>query len=229
MRLRMEVQLNVDGHKEWNRIIAQPIWSNDGQHTYRGAIGVVSNIHRDYIRMLKLEKQVKQDDVTGLYNQKYAKQQIQQQLRNQKLECAMLLLDADDLKKINDNHGHEAGNRYLLKVADKIRSSVRKGDVVARVGGDEFLIFIRYKFGADTIVERIFQQITEGEDGISMCMGAATTKEHGKTFRELFHRADAALHVAKEAGRGQYRFYDDSMEDVLSSDAEDVNIDWRPY
>ena len=229
MRLRMEVQLTVKGHKEWNRIVAQPIWSNDGQHIFRGAIGVVSNIHKDYVRMLKLEKQVRMDDTTGLMNQKYAKQQIQQLLRNQKLDWAMLLLDADDLKSVNDSCGHQSGDLYLKKVADRIHASVRKGDVVARIGGDEFLIFIRDRDGVEVAVDRIFKKITEGEDGISMCMGVATTKLHGRTFRDLFYRADAALCVAKEAGRSHCCFYDDSMEDILSPDAQDVNLDLHAY
>ena len=229
MRLRMEVQLNVKGRKEWNRIVAQPIWSNDGQKVFKGAIGVISNIHRDYIHLLKLEKQVRHDDMTGLYNRKYAKQQIQQILRTSKSNCALLLLDSDNLKSVNDTQGHEEGDRYILQAAERIRASVRKGDVTARIGGDEFMVFLRYEDEIEKTVDRIFRSIVEGDNSLSMSMGVATTEHDGKTFRDLFHRADAALYAAKQAGRGQYRFYDDSMHDILSPDAEDVSLDWRTY
>ena len=227
MRLRMELQLNIGGRKEWNRIVAQPVWSSDGQHIFRGAIGVVSNIHRDYLRMLKLEKQVKQDDLTGLYNRKYAKKQIQQILRARRSHCALILLDADGLKGVNDSRGHESGDQFILHLASRIRSSVRKGDVTARVGGDEFLIFFRYDEDLEPLVKRIFDSIVGDE--ISVSMGVATTERHGSTYRELFHRADAALYAAKQGGRCQYRFYDDSMRDILSPEAEDTNLDLRPY
>ena len=90
---------------------------------------------------------------------------------------------------------------------------------MARVGGDEFLIFLEYKTDAEQLVDRIFGAITGHykDFPLSVSMGVACTNEVGGEYEKLFHAADQALYSAKRAGRRQYRFYDDSMRETLSA------------
>ena len=103
-------------------------------------------------------------------------------------------------------------------VAEKLRQSIRGGDIAARVGGDEFLIFLEYKGDLDLVVSRIFESLcgTYEDFTISVSMGIAPTATAGCDYDMLFHSADQALYTVKRGGRGQYRFYDESMKQMLS-------------
>ncbi len=96
---------------------------------------------------------------------------------------------------------------------------MRGGDIVARVGGDEFLIFLEYKTDPEAAIRRIFNALTGEYEGfsISLSMGVAQTDRVGMDYDALFHAADNALYAVKRGGRGQYLFYDETMRDTLSN------------
>ena len=110
------------------------------------------------------------------------------------------------------------GDAVLKDVARRIVRNIRKDDIAARIGGDEFLIFTTFKDEAEPIVKRLFRSISGHyeEFEISLSMGIATCPKDGGKYDLLFHRADQALYAAKKEGRKQYCFYNHSVRGALS-------------
>lgn len=161
------------------------------------------------------------DTLTGLSNRQYALKKIKYSLKDRSVtgkKYALMLFDLDFFKKANDSYGHIFGDRVLKEVARKLKESTRQTDTVARIGGDEFLLFMEYYEDATPLVERLFQAVGGRYEGfeIQASMGIALAPRDGTTYEELFHRADQALYAAKQEGRKGYRYYNDSMEDLLS-------------
>ena len=130
-----------------------------------------------------------------------------------------MIFDLDHFKSANDTYGHSFGDKVLVHLADKLRQCIRGGDIAARVGGDEFLIFLEYKDDIETVISRIFQSLCGQFEHfpLSISMGVALTSAIPGGYDALFHAADAALYTVKRGGRGQYRFYDETMRSTLSS------------
>ena len=154
------------------------------------------------------------DPLTGLANRRYAMSEIDRAImvaRKQKTPLSLLVFDLDHFKSVNDTHGHIAGDRVLAKVARLAQLLVPRGDLVARFGGEEFVILLQ---GADTraaceFSEKLRWTIESGsavEDvpGVTASIGYANF-EPSDTSLTLFARADAALYEAKMAGRNQIR------------------------
>jgi len=125
---------------------------------------------------------------------------------------ALLFLDLDGFKEVNDSLGHEAGDRVLSAVARRVERSVRERDLVARMGGDEFTVLLadlpRPEDG-ETVARHLLRRIGEPYDldGVSVRVGAsigvAVFPEDGRDVDELLSRADTAMYRAKRAGRGR--------------------------
>lgn len=217
--VQYECQICVKGELRWYRIVSRAMWSSDEEPEYQGAIGKAVDIHDEHTRITDLERVSSHDGLTGLLNQAAAPGVIQERLREYPdEEYAMFLLDLDYFKTANDQYGHIFGNHVLQYFAEKLRQSVRSGDIIARVGGDEFLLFLQYKEGFEVAVDRIFHSLS-GEYGgfkISVSMGIARKSETVNDYETLFQYADQALYAAKHAGRGQYCFYNDTMANTLS-------------
>lgn len=158
------------------------------------------------------------DDLTELLNRRGALTSIQNALTVKAASYAVILVDVDDLKLINDNHGHAAGDDFLRTVADAMRSSVRETDICARLGGDEFLIFAS---GCDLdaateIARRILGKVYCGESptnrpvsGVSI--GICVSTDPNIDFETMYRQADEALYRAKTSGKNRYVIYEARM------------------
>ncbi len=152
-------------------------------------------------------------------NRNYARTQIIDRIvHHQDVSYALVIIDLDYFKDANDQYGHLFGDKVLQYMSEKLRKNIRSGDIVARVGGDEFMAFTQYVSDPELMVERIFQSLIGKYENfkISVSMGIALTDMVGYDYTKLFHNADKALYAAKRAGRGRYCFYDPSMQDMLS-------------
>lgn len=215
-----ECLFNFGDVSRWHKIIARAMWSPDEPPRYTGAIGKCVDIHDSRTRMEELERRASHDTLTGLLNHASAKKLIEDRIEQN--PCGVYILaifDLDYFKTANDSYGHMFGDRVLKHTAEKLRQNTRRGDIVARVGGDEFLIFIEYKTNAEQVINRIFNAIIGQleEFPLSLSMGVASTKGEGYDYDRLFMAADQALYTVKRAGGGQYRFYDDSMSGTFSA------------
>jgi diguanylate cyclase (GGDEF)-like protein len=172
----------------------------------------------DYNVQDRMEEQYRisiRDELTQLLNRRGALRLSREALASNASSYAVILVDIDDLKGINDLHGHAAGDEFIVKVADTIRASVREKDVCARMGGDEFLIFAT---GCDLdaateIARRILTRVySDDEDthrshfGVSI--GICVSTDSSTSFEVLYRRADEALYKAKTAGRNRYVIFD---------------------
>ena len=179
------------------------------------------DIHDSRMQIETLERKAAHDAATELLNHAGAKEQI---FRRMEMapdgDFALAIFDLDHFKSVNDTYGHSFGDRVLKGVAEKARRSVRGNDIVARIGGDEFLIFMEYRAEAEIekVLKRIFNALVGTYEGVpvSVSLGVAKTSVAGHEYSALFHAADQALYSAKRAGRGRCLFYDDSMRETLS-------------
>ena len=146
------------------------------------------------------------DPLTGIYNRRYVESaftSIKSRLEQNDLRGAVLLLDVNDFKLVNDHLGHKMGDEYLLLITNQLKRSVRKTDIVARWGGDEFLILspdIQKKEDLDQILERIHQnlkQLSFNDVKISVSIGSALYPKHGRYLDDLLKVADKNMYYFK--------------------------------
>lgn len=218
--VQYDCQLTINGEERWTRIIARAIWSTDEPPRYIGTIGKAIDIHETHKEMETLKRLAFHDSLTGLLNHAHAKERIIQRMEERPFsKYALVMFDVDHFKNANNHYGHMFGDRLLIYMAEKLRQAIRGGDIAARVGGDEFLIFLEYKEEIDAGINRIFNTLCGQyeEFPISLSMGIAKSEMVGNDYDTLLHAADKALYAVKRDGRKQYRFYDDSMQGMFSA------------
>lgn len=180
-------------------------------------MSVVRSLHQ------QLEYQAVTDPLTGLLNRRGFYQTAESALlRNERSDKAkaLMYMDLDGFKRINDLLGHEAGDKVLRWVADQLKECLGSEALLARMGGDEFTALFdglpypeqagRY---AEKLLERMssFQQVDGLEVNLGVSIGIATYPDCGANVEGLLRAADAAMYAAKQAGRQQYRFYDQEL------------------
>ncbi|RZU54459.1 diguanylate cyclase (GGDEF)-like protein [Krasilnikovia cinnamomea] len=169
-----------------------------------------------------IRHQAEHDALTGLPNRKLFIERMQQALRAG--EPAVMFVDLDDFKRINDSLGHAAGDALLVEVAARLRGSVRDNDTAARLGGDEFAILIE-NGGADTaisVAQRIIEALAEPVDtgGTQvLTRGSVGIAVAGpdRDGTDLLRQADVAMYAAKNRGKGRFVVFDQSMQDRVRS------------
>jgi len=219
--IHFECKINTDGEERWCRIIARATWSSDEPPQYTGAIGKAVDIHESQMKLAALERMASHDPLTGLLNHASAKKQIIEHLASRPDgQYALVILDLDHFKDANDTYGHIFGDEVLKFLAGKLQESIRGNDIAARVGGDEFLLFLEYRGELDPIISRVYNSISGSryeQFPICLSMGIARTEMVGTDYEPLFHAADQALYRVKRSGRGRYYYYDNSIEETLSA------------
>ena len=175
------------------------------------AVGMLVAWREEAERALQL--QARTDPLTGLLNRRALQEGAADQLAQARRHgdpLALLLIDLDHFKQINDRHGHEHGDRALQVFARQLRSALRRGDLAGRWGGEEFCVLLaRADAGAaKAFDQRLRESLTrvslpELGFGLDFSTGAATLERHDDGLASLLHRADSALYAAKDAGRGR--------------------------
>jgi diguanylate cyclase (GGDEF)-like protein len=173
------------------------------------------------------------DGLTRLPNRILGNELLTEAMRvaaEEKNLVAMLFVDLDNFKDVNDSLGHSAGDDFLVQVAQRLRESVRQSDIVCRQGGDEFLIGLTDLQHPDAVA-KVSQDILQkmqapfqlrGIEVLASCsIGIALYPQHGNSFDELMRHADLAMYHAKEAGRNTFRFF---SEDIRSSVTESLHL-----
>jgi len=164
------------------------------------------------------------DGLTGLPNRSLFSNLLQQSLaeaRRHNQGLAVMFLDLDRFKLINDTLGHDAGDALLIEVGSRLGKLLRESDVVARLGGDEFIVLLREVAGraqiaavADKLLEVVSQpyQLGEACREITVSIGISCYPQHGEDEQTLIKHADTAMYHVKQGGRAGYRFYAEEME-----------------
>jgi diguanylate cyclase (GGDEF)-like protein len=188
-----------------------------------GSVVLVEDITERKNAEAKISHMARYDALTGLPNRTYFRDQIDKMLaatRHSGKSCAVLFIDLDQFKQVNDTLGHPCGDQLLCAVSDRLRKIVRDTDVIARFGGDEFVVFqspIRHPREASTLAKNIVKWLEDPYeiDGhhvvIGASIGIAITPSEAISADHLLKNADMALYRAKSDGRGTWRFFEPDM------------------
>ena len=189
--------------------------------------------HTDITEWKKSEaliwQQANYDPLTGLPNRRMLRDRLEQDIRKCKhdgLQLAILFIDLDHFKEVNDTLGHDSGDLLLIEAADRIRHCVRDSDTVARMGGDEFTVVLSELSGAERL-ERILQkilgalsaafQLGDEQVFISASIGITMYPADATEVESLFKNADQALYVAKGAGRNRFSFFTSALQEAAQT------------
>ncbi|MEN9891615.1 MAG: hypothetical protein RLY78_1910 [Pseudomonadota bacterium] len=213
----LEVPVLTAGGWRWWSLTAKPLADERGRHAgWRGVISDVTEAREAHQRLARLAHH---DPLTGLANRVRLREVLHQALAEAadgRKRCALVLLDVDHFKRINDTLGHAGGDAVLVTVAERLRANLRLGDLAARQGGDEFALLIDAA-GSDDEVDALARRLTlalnrpcevEGQQlALGISLGLAVAPDHGQDIDALMAHADLALYAAKEAGRGRYAVF----------------------
>jgi len=215
------VMVRADGSEIMIADSTSPILGSNG--SVDGAVIVFHDITASHALQSQLDYLAKHDFLTGLPNRFTAQQHLTEMLcqaSEHGQSLAVMYLDLDNFKEINDTLGHAAGDELLVSVAARLRSCCRSIDLISRQGGDEFLILMAPGTNASETTgaaQRILKAVARphgiaGKTVLVGCsIGIALHPEHGKTGETLLQHADTALHAAKAAGRNTYCFFHGDM------------------
>lgn len=201
--------IRKDGSPIWTRLTASSIRGLDDMDKY--AVGMVEDITERKQAEEQLEYHARHDSLTGLPNRHHLLTRLEEALETARREggsCALLLMDLDRFKEINDTFGHPYGDALLCDVAARLGKARRRTDAVGRLGGDEFAVVLPAAAMADArqVVEGILRQFEQpfsvmGQTlHVGTSIGIACFPEHGLAATELMRQADIAMYEAKSSG-----------------------------
>ncbi|MEC4272266.1 diguanylate cyclase [Adlercreutzia sp. R25] len=211
-----------DGEPVWYRYQSVVLYDEDGGPVRH--VGRLLDTSEAAQRESQFRRKAERDSLTGLYNRAAALDRIETLLASDDRPCTLIAVDVDDFKGVNDTYGHLEGDAVLKELAAFLSQVMRKEDVVARMGGDEFLIFAP-GLAAGPATDRVLEHLARGPFATqratdeaalaegrrpahaapSISIGAACCLTPPMPFEELYAVADSTLYQSKEAGKAQYR------------------------
>jgi diguanylate cyclase (GGDEF)-like protein/PAS domain S-box-containing protein len=238
------INYKKSGEPFWVDLEVSPVWDQERKLTHWVAVG------RDITERKTAEEKIQYlafyDPLTRLPNRQLLLDRLQRALsdHDHPREGALMFIDLDNFKVLNDTLGHQKGDLLLQQVAERLRSCVARGDTVARLGGDEFVILLENSGhkplqpaeGARIVSERILAKLGEpyllsGYLHHSTCsIGVTLFGRAPWSVSELLKQADLAMYQAKNAGRNTVRFFDPEMQAVVTANATlatDLRQAWR--
>jgi len=208
----------ADGSEIWVQTNAHVYYNNKGEPA--GVEGTVRNVTELVHARRKLEALANHDSLTGAANRNLFYEHLQRSMartRRTKEALALLYVDLDGFKEINDTHGHKCGDMVLLVVATRIREALREADLIARIGGDEFVVILENQAVSEEALQ-VAQKIIDGISrpipwhSIELTPGASigvVIYEGGEIAPDaLVNKADGAMYAAKHEGRGRAKLVD---------------------
>lgn len=198
--------------------VSTSVMKSDKRSENPGIVGVLADVTERKSMMEELCRLARTDSLTGLWNRGYfmeqANREIIRSMRNE-TPCSLLLLDVDFFKKVNDRYGHDIGDKVLKQLAAIMSDSVREIDIVARIGGEEFVTMLPYtnEDEARIVAERLAEKVRcspvdtgSASFGITVSIGLSTLVQ-GNDLERMIKLADTALYAAKNNGRDRVEIY----------------------
>ena len=194
----------------------------------------IENILQTVEQIQGLKKAATTDPMTGLYNKATSEQKINAECQNS--TGALMMIDLDNFKLVNDLYGHDMGDKILIRFAEIIQSAIRSSDLAGRLGGDEFIAFCK-NINDESVIARkaeyIYEQILlsakeyMGNDmtiPLGASIGCVFVPDEGTDYSELYKKADSALYEVKRAGKHGYHIYkkDSAGEQTENTDTSDL-------
>jgi diguanylate cyclase (GGDEF)-like protein/PAS domain S-box-containing protein len=204
----------------------------DADHNVLHYEGTVEDITERRLYQVRIEQQANYDTLTGLANRSLLNDRLQQAILTSAsygTRLAVVFVDLDRFKFINDSLGHHVGDQLLMAMAERFKSCVRDHDTVARLGGDEFVLLINGQAGPDsvgTVMERMLEVISQpwrtaqGEFEVTCSIGVALYPDDGGDAATLLKHADSAMYRAKEHGRNNFQFFTNELNQMMKERLE---------
>lgn len=207
-RLDMQFKITQDKEEKWCEIVVHMFKDTYTQTVY--ALLYMRDITGDMRQKLETEKAAQLDALTGVYNRATFTKQVNfyMNLVNKEEMCALVLLDMDNFKFINDTQGHLVGDSLLKQFAEILKSNFRGTDYIGRYGGDEFMVFIKdipSNEQLDMMMKRLYQNFSLSD--IQCSCGVRMMTSDNTDYSEIFKQADEALYSAKKNGKNHYIVY----------------------
>ncbi len=222
--------------ERWLRHHVEPL--RDGEGEVIGACGVSLDVTELKRTQQELFDSAHRDRLTGLPNRLSLDQRIAETIvdaRRDERRFALLFVDLDRFNAINDTVGHVAGDEVLCEIAARLQDTLRAGDVIARPGGDEFIVLLPRVVltgEVESVAQRLLRALAlpvvagSREVFVNASVGAAIYPDHGKDADAIVAHADAAMYHAKARGGSRFALYDDSME-AVATERLDLETDLR--
>lgn len=198
----------------WHRIMITPIMSENGKII--NFIGRIKDINDRKAREEAMHNLSSVDSLTGLLNRRYTELAIDQYISVEGGYGALLMVDLDNFKMVNDNLGHYEGDQTLIEVAQILRGVCGKKDIIGRIGGDEFIVFLRKTVNkqviedkAEQIINALNQRARSASIKTTATIGISVAPYEGETFTILWTNADSALYRMKRMGKNNFAFFDE--------------------
>lgn len=207
----------ADSRKKWVFEQGVPVYGKDGQ--VEAIEGIIVDITERKLAEEQMQHLARYDNLTDLPNRSLFSGLLQQALalaQRENSRLALLFLDLDRFKPVNDTYGHRIGDLLLEEAAQRMRRTLRASDIIGRIGGDEFVVLLATAEGELNplpVAEKLRAALEEPfllechSIQISVTIGIALYPDHGTTELELCHHADMAMYAAKEAGRNAVRLF----------------------
>ena len=224
------------GYYAWFRIIYRAEFEN-----FRAVrvVGFLKNIEKDKEEHDKLKNVIERDPMTGLYSKTHAPYVINQILSDKTKMNALLVLDLDNFKSVNDKLGHLIGDAVIMDMAMNLKTTFRKCDVLGHIGGDEFVVLMKdvkseqvVHFKCDRLRD-ILRKVYNHEDeevSVSSSIGVALSPEHGSDYNTLFANADLALAQSKADGKDMQTIYNKNLSVSKAKDiVEESSLPTRNF
>ncbi len=220
-----------NGRYTWCRIRAATQFDASGSPIK--AVGVISDIDNEKHRTQELMDKADRDSLTNLYNKNAAVRKIRKYLERKSPSetSAMMIIDMDNFKSINDSRGHMFGDAVLVEVAARFERLFHADDIVARIGGDEFLAFIPRVADKRALYHKMSEITTAlhdvfkeelGDFTLSCSIGIALCPDGGRDLEDLYQHCDQALYQVKMHGKNQFLFYEPFMSNTFGWDEDKV-------
>lgn len=222
---------DAEGHVYWISTSGAPIFDTHG--VFKGYRGIGRNITERKEAEEKIERLAFYDVLTDLPNRRLLLDHLQYAVAvcaRGRLHGALLFIDLDNFKDLNDTRGHDVGDALLRQVSLRLKACVRESDTVARFGGDEFVVLLQDLDGsledaglhAELVAKKILLQLnapyalTGGEHHSTPSIGVVLIHGQRQSVDELLKQADLAMYEAKSAGRNTLRFFDPAMQSMVA-------------
>ncbi len=195
--------------------------------------GFLQNINSFRQEESRLKQVIERDPMTGLYSKTHAPYLVNQTIADKSRTNALLVLDLDNFKSVNDKLGHLIGDAVIMDMAMNLKTTFRKTDILGHIGGDEFMVMMKDINSPEVVVQkciqlrdilrRVYQH--EGEEvSVSASIGIALAPEHGEDYNLLFTRADAALAESKRQGKDTETIYREGMENAEERETDNAEL-----
>jgi diguanylate cyclase (GGDEF)-like protein/PAS domain S-box-containing protein len=214
------VRVHRDGHQIPILLSTAALRDHGGRVT--GVLGTYLDLSARKAVESQLRRQAQRDSLTGLYNRRGFQDLLQKMLERDRQGAAIISLDLDDFKAVNDTLGHPVGDQLLRAFAKRLRAAVRPGDLVARVGGDEFAVVMSgvSRSGLDATTKRLFDRLgqsylIDGRELVTAVSGGVALCRKASEADFAVRHADIALYHAKQVARGRFQVIDKGMRSAF--------------